>query len=132
MEIWLLEFYKDNSLFIVNGRVGKDKNIGRFTCRNASVVDYCISSPNFLKSTFKDFDILDSSKLYSDVHSPIKICFSSDKISQNNQNDYVNPQNHTVENKLKTKRWDPQKQIDFQNNIDIEKNVKIRTDAYSM
>ena len=47
MEIWLLEFYKDNSLFIVNGRVGKDKNIGRFTCRNASVVDYCISSPYF-------------------------------------------------------------------------------------
>ena len=82
----LLEFCKGNSLFIVNGRVGKDKNIGRFTCRNASVVDYCISSPYFFKS-FKDFDILDSSKLYSDVHSPIEICFSSDKISQNNQND---------------------------------------------
>ena len=82
--------------------------------------------------SFKYFDILDSSKLYSDVHSSIKICFSSDKISQNNQNDYVNPRNHTVENIIKTKRWDPQKQIDFQNNIDIEKNVKIRTDAYSM
>jgi hypothetical protein len=26
----LLEFCKGNSLFIVNGRVGKDKNIGRF------------------------------------------------------------------------------------------------------
>ena len=104
MEIWLLEFYKDNSLFIVNGKVGKDKNIGRFTCRNASVVDYCISSPYFFKSTFKDFDILDSSQLCSDVHSPIKICFSSDEISQNNQNDYVNPWNHTVENIIKTKR----------------------------
>ena len=44
----------------------------------------------------------------------------------------MNPRNHTVENIIKTKRWDPQKQIDFQNNIDIEKNVKIRTDAYSM
>jgi hypothetical protein len=44
----LLEFCKGNSLFIVNGRVGKDKNIGRFTCRNDSVVDYCISSPYFL------------------------------------------------------------------------------------
>jgi hypothetical protein len=30
----LLEFCKGNSLFIVNGRVGKDTNIGRFTCRN--------------------------------------------------------------------------------------------------
>jgi hypothetical protein len=36
---------KGNSMFIVNGRVGNDKNIGRFTCRNASVVDYCITSP---------------------------------------------------------------------------------------
>jgi hypothetical protein len=24
-------------------------NIGRFTCRNASVVDYCITSPELLK-----------------------------------------------------------------------------------
>jgi hypothetical protein len=38
----LLEFCNGNSIFIVNGRVGKDNNIGRFTCRNASVVDYCI------------------------------------------------------------------------------------------
>ena len=87
-ENMLLEFCKGNSLFIVNGRVGKDKNIGRFTCRNASVVDYCISSPYLLKS-FKDFDILDSSKPYSDVHSPITICFSSDNFSQSSQNEYV-------------------------------------------
>ena len=47
LESLSLEFCKGNSLFIVNGRVGKDKNIGRFTCRNASVVDYYISSPYF-------------------------------------------------------------------------------------
>ena len=120
----LLEFCKGNSLFIVNGRVGKDKNIGRFTCRNASVVDYCISSPYLLKS-FKDFDILDSSKLYSDVHSPITICFSSDNFSQSSKDEYVDSRNHTVENIIKTKRWDPQKQIHFQNNIDIEKMLEL-------
>jgi hypothetical protein len=43
-------------MFIVNGRVGNDKNIGRFTCRNASVVDYCITSPELLKLFF-DFDV---------------------------------------------------------------------------
>jgi hypothetical protein len=58
----LLHFCKGNSIFIVNGRVGNDKNIGRFTCRNASVVDYCITSPELLKLFF-DFDILESSKL---------------------------------------------------------------------
>ena len=40
---------KGNSMFIVNGRVGNDTNIGRFTCRNASVVDYCIACPELLK-----------------------------------------------------------------------------------
>jgi len=38
-------------------RVGNDKNVGRFTCRNAIVVDYSISSPRFLKSV-KNFEIL--------------------------------------------------------------------------
>ena len=51
-------------MFIVNGRVGNNKNIGRFTCRNASIVDYCITSPELLKLFF-DFDILESSKLFS-------------------------------------------------------------------
>ena len=50
--ILLLIFCKGNSMFIVNGRVGNDKNIGRFTCRNASVVDYCITSPELLKNIF--------------------------------------------------------------------------------
>jgi hypothetical protein len=68
----LLNFCKGNSMFIVNGRVGNDKNIGRFTCRNASVVDYCITSPELLKLFF-DFDILESSKLFSDVHTPLQI-----------------------------------------------------------
>jgi hypothetical protein len=54
----LLNFCKGNSMFIVNGRVGNDKNIGRFTCRNASVVDYCITSPELLRLFF-DFDILE-------------------------------------------------------------------------
>jgi hypothetical protein len=50
-------------MFIVNDRVGNDTNIGRFTWRNASVVDYCITSPELLKLFF-DFDILESSKLF--------------------------------------------------------------------
>ena len=62
-------------MFIVNGRVGNDNNIGRFTCRNGSVVDYCITSPELLKLLF-DFDILESSKLFSDVHAPLQILLS--------------------------------------------------------
>jgi hypothetical protein len=55
--------------------LGNNTNIGRFTCRNASVVDYCITSPELLKLLF-DFDILESSKLFSDVHVPQHILLS--------------------------------------------------------
>ncbi|CAG2190917.1 unnamed protein product [Mytilus edulis] len=37
----LLDFCKGNNLFIMNGRTTKDRD-GNLTCRNASVVDYCI------------------------------------------------------------------------------------------
>jgi hypothetical protein len=37
----------------------------------------------------------------------------------------VDSRNHTVENIIKTKRWDPQKQIHFQNNVDIEKMLEL-------
>ena len=37
-----------NNVFIMNGRLGKDQ-IGNLTCRNASVVDYCLSNVNVLE-----------------------------------------------------------------------------------
>ena len=40
----LINFCKINDLLIVNGREFDDKNIGNFTYRNASVVDYTIVS----------------------------------------------------------------------------------------
>jgi hypothetical protein len=40
----LLELCKCNDLFIVNGRIGGDKNIGKLTCKNSNIVDYVISS----------------------------------------------------------------------------------------
>ena len=44
----LLEICKTNNLFIVNGRIGDDKTeSGKLTCKNSSVVDYCICTCNF-------------------------------------------------------------------------------------
>jgi hypothetical protein len=40
----LLDLCKGNDLFIINGRIGNDKGIGKLTCKNSSVVDYVISS----------------------------------------------------------------------------------------
>ncbi|CAG2185030.1 unnamed protein product [Mytilus edulis] len=115
----LLNFCKGNVFLILNGRLGRDQNIGRFTCRNASVVDYCISTPELLK-TFKDFEVLDSSKLLSDVHNPLSITFFCDKnlaIAHAENVDYFSIKNTFT----KINRWNSEKISDFQNNIDVEK-----------
>ena len=39
---WLTDLCKNNNLFIVNGRVGKDKGVGRKTFRETSTIDYTI------------------------------------------------------------------------------------------
>ena len=113
----LLNFCKGNSMFIVNGRVGNDKNIGRFTCRNASVVDYCITSPELLKLFF-DFDILESSKLFSDVHAPLHILLS---VNLNNNDSNSNTVRKTNPSKAKIKSGENEKVTDFQENIDEKK-----------
>jgi hypothetical protein len=59
----LLYLCRGNDLFIVNGRIGDNKE-GNLTCRNASVVDYTICSSEFLKNIV-NMSILDFSRLFS-------------------------------------------------------------------
>ena len=68
----LIEFCRNNNMIICNGRVGKDMGFGEFTCKNSSAVDYYIVSPNGLK-IINSFSILEPSKLFSDVHSPLSL-----------------------------------------------------------
>ena len=63
----LLNFCKYIDVFILNGRIGEDKDIGKFTCKNVGVVDYTIASPGYLKH-ITNFQVLEFSKLLSDVH----------------------------------------------------------------
>jgi hypothetical protein len=52
-------------------RIGDDYlESRRLTCRNSSVVDYYICSPCFFEY-FCNFKVVDFSRLYSDVHSPL-------------------------------------------------------------
>ena len=68
----LLDFCKYSDVFILNGRIGEDKDIGKFTFKNVGVVDYIIASPEYLKH-ITNFQVLEFSKLLSDVHCPISI-----------------------------------------------------------
>jgi hypothetical protein len=72
----LINLFKGQNLFIMKGRVGSDSNIGELTCRNASAVDYFICSPNFIKCIV-DLTVLELSKCFSDVHTPLSITFES-------------------------------------------------------
>lgn len=64
------------NLLIFNGRVIKHTIVGRTNCNNKSIFDYVISSPKCLP-LLRDFEILDFSPLYSDVHCPLHFTSSS-------------------------------------------------------
>ena len=40
----LIDICRNNNLFILNGRFGKDKSLGKFTFRDQSLIDYTICS----------------------------------------------------------------------------------------
>ena len=64
----LLDFCKSLSLVIMNGRFGKDKNLGKITnMRSKTTVDYCISDPELLLNVSK-FEVNDFDTSISDLH----------------------------------------------------------------
>ena len=63
-------------------------------------------------------DILESSKLFSDVHVPLQIVFSVNLNNNDNNSNTVRKTNHS---KAKIKSWENEKVTDFQENIDEEK-----------
>ena len=70
----LLSLCKSFDIHIANGRLFKDKGIGAATCKNSTVVDYCIMSPEMF-SYVSHFEILPFDPLLSDVHNGIAVEF---------------------------------------------------------
>ena len=66
-----LELCRNHNLFILNGRVSGDTK-GLFTCRQSSVVDYCMCSHDLLCHIIS-LTVLEFSSLYTDVHSPLSL-----------------------------------------------------------
>lgn len=65
---WLAEMCKKNNLFIVNGRVGRDKGVGRKTFRESSTIDYTIYTADcFIFLT--QFEVAELDSIFSDGHS---------------------------------------------------------------
>ena len=113
----MLDLCKGNDLFIINGRIGNDKGIGKLTCKNSSVVDYVISSVDFLKH-IANFSICQFSKLFSDVHSPISLSLKSENKDEIMVTENVS--NNAEACREKPKKWDETYKIDFVNSIDVD------------
>ena len=56
-----------NDLLILNGRCGKDANIGALTFKNTSVIDYSMASAQALKFV-ENFVFFEMDSLYTDHH----------------------------------------------------------------
>ena len=68
----LIDFCITQRLLIVNGRVGGDADLGKLTCKNASLVDYVIASP-WVFPCICDFYVGDFDECLSDIHCPVFI-----------------------------------------------------------
>ena len=110
----LLEFCRMNHFYIINGRSKGDAE-GNLTCRNASVVDYCICSSSLLPA-LKDFVVKDFSALLSDVHCPIIATFKS-LLANDPRIEYFSVESKTS-NSEKINKWNKNLEREFIENIE--------------
>ena len=109
----LSDLCKYNNMYILNGRVGEDRHVGKFTCKHSSVVDYCIGTSGLL-GLVDDFCVLEFCSLFSDVHCPLSITLRSEYIIHSV--DEIDGDTHTYE---KPRKWDNSKKDDYCGNIKI-------------
>ncbi|CAC5393973.1 unnamed protein product [Mytilus coruscus] len=76
-----IDFCKNNKMFILNGRMEKNRT-GNPTSRHSSVIDYVLSSSQFLYKS--KFEVLQFCKLFSDVHYPLSLqLYTNDETKDN-------------------------------------------------
>ncbi|CAG2246714.1 unnamed protein product [Mytilus edulis] len=99
----LIELCKRCSLCFANGRLHQDKFIGKNTCKDASLVDYLILSPDMFDLVI-EFEILDFDPTLSDVHNQMHFSLC---ITHKNYTDQQNKKNNTYV------RWNTNKAHEF-------------------
>ena len=66
----LIDFCKNNNIFILNGRISPDADSPKRTCKNSSTVDYFLCTAHVFEFV-SNLEIQEYSCLYSDAHCPI-------------------------------------------------------------
>ena len=116
----LLEICKSNNLCILNGRCGKDKNLGSFTFKHTSVIDYSITTVDTFKF-IDDFEVTELDSLFSDGHSLLRSTLKFQNIKRIPQ---TPSQNITNKNQPK---WKDTKKTEFILNLDDDKISLMQT-----
>ena len=116
-DVNLLEFCKNNDLFILNGRLGEDYILPKLTCKDKSTIDYFLASAHVLQN-IENFQIHDFSALFSDVHCPISLVIRNNQKSS--QSKIQNRKSKTI-----PKLWKAENLDSFVENFDILKVSEI-------
>ena len=124
-------------MFIMNGRLGNDRNLGRATCFKGqpSITDYAIASSDMLKHMYNfEVDIFDP--MISDVHAPIEFTICIDPIpgtpvptTFTSSGEMDDTENHSPESVLPTYnfKWSSEGKSNFKekmNSFDVKSLVK--------
>lgn len=112
----LIDFCKMTGVRILNGRVGKDKDVGDFTYydrHGGSVIDYMMLSQEMFTSV-QEFEILDPVS-FSD-HCMLKLGLGKEMIACNNSTDVTTDDNHNDQT-TKRLKWQDNLQQQFMNRI---------------
>ena len=122
-----LSFCKNNNVFILNGRIAGDRN-GKATSRNTSVVDYTLCTANIMHRV-NNFEVMDFSSLYSDIHSPLHLVVDIHKHYDLNER-YEDMQTNYSD---KIGHWDQNRLNEYRNNIDLNgvEELKLYTSILS-
>jgi len=111
----LIEMCKSLGLYVLNGRVGQDKQIGKVTC-NKCIDDVFMGNPRILSLT-EDFYVDTFNPLFSDKHSPVCTSLKS-ATPVNAQTNSENVNVNDEQPKCKP-RWHDELKDVYVNNIDL-------------
>ena len=119
---WLIETCKNNNnLFVVNGRVGKDKYLGAPTFRDKSLIDYTICTAEYF-AWLLDFEIIELNAIFPDGHSLLSWSLQVEGLrTYNNSNS-----NNEAKNTKPKFRWSENTKEQFIAQIDLAEVLHVK------
>lgn len=125
----MVDVCKNNQVYIFNGRLGEDFNIGQYTTTFNTTIDYFIGTP-LVMHLVKKFRILDYDALLSDVHcglhAQLKFCTNCNVISMPTNTQEIR------QSCVKPGKWNNDKSGEYERIIDKEKVNSLVTKIHDL